>query len=260
MDDTQLFIDSVVEFALRNKDVVGVALAGSHITGETDEYSDIDFVIVLNNGIRFDRKEMESFALNFGALLSCFTGEHVGESRLLVCLYEKPLLHVDFKFIQIAELQNRVEDPIFIYNNNQEINTNLTSHQPHWPTPDYQWIEDRFWVWIHYAGTKIGRGEFYEAIDLLSFIRSRVLGPLLHIKYNLKPVGVRKLEFIIDPVENEMLKATLPSYDFHSIKDCILASIDLYQQLKRLLFGPGIESRKRAEYFAIQYINSLKKE
>ena len=32
-----------------------------------------------------------------------FTGEHVGESRVLICLYGPPLLHVDLKFVSLSD-------------------------------------------------------------------------------------------------------------------------------------------------------------
>ena len=45
-----------------------------------------------------------------GPLLACFTGEHVGEPRLLIALYGPPLLHVDLKFVAERDLDVRVED------------------------------------------------------------------------------------------------------------------------------------------------------
>ena len=39
-----------------------------------------------------------------GHLLHAFTGEHVGEPRLLICLYGPELLHVDLKFMDLAAL------------------------------------------------------------------------------------------------------------------------------------------------------------
>ena len=47
-----------------------------------------------------------------------------------------------------------------------------------YPSPDLQWIEDRFWVWVHYAATKIGRGELCEAVDFLEALRRFRLGRL----------------------------------------------------------------------------------
>jgi hypothetical protein len=49
------------------------------------------------------------FAGALGPLLSAFTGDHVGEPRLLICLYGPPLLHVDLKFVTPADLAERVE-------------------------------------------------------------------------------------------------------------------------------------------------------
>ncbi|NRS94850.1 hypothetical protein DFH40_002566 [Clostridium beijerinckii] len=45
--------------------------------------------------------ERIKIAESLGTLLSAFTGEHVGEPRLLICLCEPELLHVDLKFVSI---------------------------------------------------------------------------------------------------------------------------------------------------------------
>ncbi|TGK40320.1 aminoglycoside 6-adenylyltransferase [Leptospira andrefontaineae] len=259
MKKINLFINQVNEFASNNETIEGVAIAGSYISKELDEYSDIDFVIVLKDGIQYQKKEMVDFAKNFGPLLSAFTGEHVGERRLLICLYKNPFLHVDFKFIQLSDLKNRIENPIFTNQNNKQIPSILESTKAEWPNPDFQWIEDRFWVWIHYAGTKLGRGEYFETIDFLSFIRNTVLGPLLHLKNKSLPRGVRKLEFIIAPNDLEKLKSTVPSYDFKSIKDSILSSVKLYQELRLALYNPEIKNLSEAENYALDYLKNISK-
>ncbi|PJZ78585.1 hypothetical protein CH365_04605 [Leptospira neocaledonica] len=259
MEKIDRFIEKVNDLASSSQVIEGVAVAGSFISKELDEYSDIDFVIVLKDGILYERKEMVDFARNFGPLLSAFTGEHVGERRLLICLYENPFLHVDFKFIQLSELKDRIENPIFIYKNNKRISAILESTKSQWPNPDFQWIEDRFWVWVHYAGTKLGRGEYFETIDFLSFIRNTVLGPFLHLKYKSLPRGVRKLEFIIDPSDLEKLKSTIPNYDFRSIKDSILNSVKLYQELRLALYSSEIKNLSEAENYSLDYLNNIVK-
>lgn len=45
-----------------------------------------------------------AFAGTLGHLLHAFTGEHVGEPRLLICLFGPQLLHVDLKFITLDML------------------------------------------------------------------------------------------------------------------------------------------------------------
>lgn len=39
----------------------------------------------------------------------------MGEKKLLICLYANPILHLDFKFVSESEFQNRVENPIVIF-------------------------------------------------------------------------------------------------------------------------------------------------
>ena len=41
---------------------------------------------------------------------------------------------------------------------------------------------------------KIGRGEYFEALDFIGYLRSTVLGPMLHLKSGNLPGGVRKVE------------------------------------------------------------------
>ncbi|TGL63512.1 nucleotidyltransferase domain-containing protein [Leptospira sarikeiensis] len=259
MEKINLFVDKVKQFCMSQDIVEGVAVAGSFISKELDKYSDIDFVIILKDGIQYTREEMIEFANQFGPLLSAFTGEHVGEKRLLICLYEDPFLHVDYKFIQLSELRDRVENPIIIYQKNKEIDSILESKEAQWPNPDFQWIEDRFWVWIHYAATKLGRGEYFETIDFLSFLRGVVLGPLLHLKNKSLPRGVRKLEFILDPTDLEKLRSTIPAYDFHSLKTSLLNSAKLYNELKLVLYGPGIKNFSKAETYSLDYLNKINK-
>ncbi len=69
---------------------------GSLIHGGFDIYSDLDFVVVVDP-LSYDEimAQRIEFAGTLGHLLHAFTGEHVGEPRLLICLYGPELLHVD---------------------------------------------------------------------------------------------------------------------------------------------------------------------
>jgi len=78
---------------------------GSLAYGGFDEQSDLDFVIV----VRADDHAAamagrQAFAARLGSLLAAFSGEHVGEPRLLICLYGPPLLHVDLKVHRAGDL------------------------------------------------------------------------------------------------------------------------------------------------------------
>lgn len=91
------------------------------IHGAMDEYSDLDLVIVYDNAYRNEIMEQGiQLAEELEQLLSAFTGEHVGEPRLVICLYGPPLLHVDLKFISKSELRIRTENPIVLWERDEE--------------------------------------------------------------------------------------------------------------------------------------------
>ena len=253
------FIELVKEKATIENRIHAVCIAGSYLSDEIDEFSDLDFLIIVDDDSTFKFSDMVDFAESFGHLLAKFTGDHVGEDRLLICLYETPFLHVDFKFIKLNDFYDRIENPQIIYSKNSLLDDILLNSQPNWPYPNFQWIEDRFWVWIHYASTKLGRGEFFEAIELISFLRNTVLGPFLHIKYDTKPRGVRKLEFILDKDDLDKLVDTLPLFDFESIKKSILACVEIYQNLRESLYFNNVNLSVDAEIKSIEYLNSLNK-
>jgi len=85
---------------------------------------------------------------------------------------------VDLKFLRADEMAERVEDPEVLWEREGRMTAALSKGVARYPQPDLQWIEDRFWTWVHYATSKIGRGELFESEDCLAFLRGRVLGPL----------------------------------------------------------------------------------
>jgi hypothetical protein len=234
--------------------IIGLAAGGSWITNEMDEFSDIDLVLVTKEKMGDNKDMMIQYAEKFGDLLSAFTGEHVGEPRLLICLYDNPLLHVDIKFVTLEEFYTRVENPVILLDKNQQLATALANSTPEFPVPGYQWIEDRFWTWVHYGAVKILRGEYFEAFDFLAALRMLVHGPLLHIKYGGLPRGVRKLESILATSDLEDLKLTLPHYDKQSLIMSLKNSVELYQRLRSAVFDDTVVLREKAEKKVIGYL------
>ena len=80
---------------------------GSFIHGGFDQYSDLDFVVVVDP-FYYDEimAQRMAFAGTLGHLLHAFTGEHVGEPRLLICLFG-PLSSSSF----MAFLKPLIADP-----------------------------------------------------------------------------------------------------------------------------------------------------
>ena len=225
-------------------------VAGSALTGTTDVHSDIDLVIVCAEpayaAVMASRRE---FAESLGPLLSAFTGEHVGEPRLLICLYDSPLLHVDLKFITTAGLATRVETPQLLFDRSGAVAPALSAGTAEWPSRPPEWFEERFWIWAHYGATKIARGELFEAIDLLTWIRGQVLGPMLARNLGRQQRGVRRVEQW-SAEGTAQLTGTLAKHDAADCRRALHASIALYRELRRPCLPANENARAEAAVVA----------
>ena len=178
MSAREALLDGLTRAAERDDRILAVTEGGSAVAGEVDEFSDVDVLIVCtDDGDESLLGEAKEFAEGLGPLLSSFTGEHVGEPRLLICLYGPPLLHVDLKFVSPAGLDRRVEDGIVVWERKPGLVAAAATTPARWPSSDAQWIEDRFWTWVHYIAAKIGRGELFECVSGLGYLRDVVFGP-----------------------------------------------------------------------------------
>jgi predicted nucleotidyltransferase len=239
--------------------IVAVAAGGSFLTGSMDEYSDLDLVIAVSPaGIPQIMQERHQIASTLGPLLAAFTGEHVGEPRLLICLYGPPLLHVDLKFIALTDAVHRVEDPLILWERDGQFSEVLKRSEAAYPTPDLQWIEDRFWVWVHYGAAKIGRGEIMEAHDSLAFMRLFVLGPLALFAQGARPAGVRHVETQAQPYLADLIRTTA-SYERLACVTALHATATLYRRLRTQLATTTFAPRPEAEAAAMDYLAQIER-
>jgi Nucleotidyltransferase domain len=247
------FLDGLLAAVQADPRIVGLLLAGSTATGEMDEFSDVDTVIVSTDESHPELLAgAQELAAGLGPLLVAFTGEHVGEPRLLIALYGPPLLHVDLKFVGLSDLAARVEDGVVAWERDRLVSAALVGSAAVWPMPDPQWLEDRFWVWVHYGAAKIGRGELFECLDALGLIRSIVLGPLLAVRAGARPQGARRLERLA-PVEVPALEATIGDHSADGCADALRAAIALYRELR----DPAVEIRDAAEEASVAYLEEV---
>lgn len=234
----------------------GLAAGGSLLTGELDIYSDLDLVVVVRDehhaAVMEDRQQI---AAQWIPLLASFTGEHVGEPRLLICLCADPLLHVDLKFVTSDELTLRIEDPVILWERDDVLSRSIAESRPSPQTFDAQWVEDRFWIWVHYAATKLGRGELFEVLEFLGFLRGQVLAPFaLHLR-GLSPRGVRRVEQQLPELVPD-LAATVALHDRDACAVAVRQCVALYRTMRDQLPVPprqGVE----AERAAVRYLDAV---
>lgn len=203
--------------------------AGSMIHGGFDVWSDLDFILVVDDAhYETALAERQVLAETLGELVSAFTGEHVGEPRLLICLYGPELLHVDIKLVAAGDFGHGVERPLVLWARDRAwVEARLDSAAIAWPNRSPQWFEDRVWVWLHYGATKLHRGELFEAIGMLAFLREQVLGPMLHRRAGRPQRGVRRIDGAADA-----LLPTLATADRGAVLSAYCASLVLYLDLR----------------------------
>ena len=234
--------------------VASVLEAGAGATGRLDRYSDLDFVLVASEG-EYDSLLTGRVALaeSLGPLLACFTGEHVGEPRLLICLFETAsgdhLLHVDLKVVRAEDLAHRVDDPLIHFDRTGAAGAAMAAAKAVWPERMSQWFEDRIWIWLHYAAARAGRGELFEAIDSLGFIRGQVLAPMLSARAGLPQRGLRHIEMVEGAAA--ALTKTLARPTRGDVRQALAATANLYRELRE--HDPPASPRRRAEELAIAY-------
>lgn len=125
--------------------LLGVAATGSYASDSMDEFSDLDLTLVIDDA-SFETilSEGKQIAAELGQLLTAFSGEHVGEPRLLLCMYGNPVLHVDFFFTKLSELRRVMQEPVVLWERSGLLSERLRNQNNTSPlTIDPQWMADR---------------------------------------------------------------------------------------------------------------------
>jgi hypothetical protein len=240
--------------------ILAVAAGGSWGTPAMDEYSDIDLIVAVEPAqLAVVVRDAAVIAAALGPLLVSFPGDHLGSPHLLIGLYGPPLLHVDFKFLSVVEAAREIGKSSVLWEREGALTRVLPATPPVGsPPPDLQWIEDRVWVWLHYGATKAARGEVFEAIDALAYIRARVLGPLVLAMHNRPPHGVRRVEAVAG-ADMPLLLATLTGHDARGCLGGLRAAADLYRRLRESYAPATLIRRTAAEDAAVTYVETLRR-
>ena len=227
------FLKRTLETVPEVEGVVGLTVGGSFIAGEMDEFSDLDLVLAVEPSSWpeiLDRRQAIAAEID-PSFLAGFTGGHTGEPRVLVCLYGPPFLRVDLKFVSLDDAHERIDDPVILWEVDGCLGTAFARAASRYPAADPDWIEERFWVWAHYLADKIERGEIFEALDSLAFLRRVVLAPLAFLGAGIEATGVRRIEDRL-PGFATNLERTVAGFDAAACAAALEAVIDLYTELR----------------------------
>lgn len=248
----QLLIKIISEFS-QDKRILGIGASGSYASDMMDKYSDLDLIIAINpDDFKSVMVERLTIINKIKGKVAAFTGEHVGEPRLIIALFSPDAVHVDFKFVSLPDAAIRVDDTKVVWERDGLLSGVLARSEYKYPQPNPQWIEERFWIWVHYGATKIARGEYFEALEFLSFLRISVLSPLALKQQGLTPSGVRKIETRL-PEFTEHLKETVSIPERDALTRAFEKSITMYLKLRK---NEHVVVNLEAQHICVEYFES----
>src|SRR6266540_3561125 len=91
-------------------------------------------------------------------------------------------------------------------------------------------METRMWAWTWYIQSKILRGELWEAVSALAFVRDTVLFRLLAMHQKIRYRGARFAEKVIGERADAFVR-TLGSLDKRSLLEALRTAVHLYVEL-----------------------------
>lgn len=241
-------LEALARAAVADRAIVGMTIKGSFALGIADELSDLDLTLVTRDDAWEEALSRRAgLAAAPSPPVATFTAEHIGHPELLIVLYAD-LVHADFRYVRLADFPDPEEDlPCHVVWERDGILTERLA-QTAAPAPelDLAWLEARMWTWVWYTHTKILRGEVYEALDAVQFLRSRVLFPLLAVTRGRRPGGSRRAEDLVGDMRDDFAR-TVAAPRRAAALEALEATVDLYLRLADpLLERSGIEKAQEA--------------
>jgi hypothetical protein len=251
-------VNSIISHLEGDARFLGLAARGTWLTGDLDEFSGLDLLLLTDPGRRqsaFD--DRVKLAESFGPLLSFFPADHGGNPNLQLALYDEPLLHVGFTFLGLDELRTRTENPAVLWERSGAVTRVLEESKPSTPHFDLQWVEDRFWSWLQYGAQRLGGGELFSVLSTLDLLRSHALGPMESVRAGKTPHRVRRLERLGEESGLAELRSTVATYDARSCEQALKAAAKMYVGLRETLDKGSLKRNRRAEMASLRYLHGI---
>lgn len=211
--------------------VVGMALSGSLATGSGDAFSDIDLVVVSGSEIGLE-KVRERLIRSCGVHVARYSGEHVGEPRLVVVLYSD-LIKVDFVFLEQDDLAawNGGRPIAILWERGGVLSRELAGRQSSSSRAEaVDFLERRFWSWTWYGFAKLLRGERYEALSAIGYLRDKALFPALAARSGSSQRGARRIDELVAAADLPF-DATVPRLEDDDLLAALRACVRVYRAL-----------------------------
>jgi len=242
-----------------DKRFTGMAIGGSWIDNKLDEFSDLDLYLIIDDAIALSFAEKKVILNGWGKLLSFYINGH--DENVTVSLFDfaPNLLHVDCKWIPLEGFKKRVENPVVIFEKGNLLSKCIKDFPSlGYELPNFELDEMRFWTWMHYVFSKIGRGEIIEAYGYLCEVRNCCVGPMVLHKNDLIPRRMRYAENLPE-ADLEQIRKTLPlNCDARGCFDATMHLIELYKNTRDALVSSSFIKNDAAEIACLKYAENIK--
>lgn len=217
---------------LADPDVVGMAVTGSFATGIADELSDVDLRLYARpETVETVVARVPELAAACGRVVALFLAEHLGIPTLTIVLFDD-LVHMDFDVISVDRAAEHNDGlPAVVLWEREPISTALPGTYGSDLAADVRWMEARIWTWSWYIQSKVLRGELYEALDGLQYVRDQVLFRLLAFGRGDRPAGGRRAEAAVGDHVDAFARTVPTALERAALMDALRAEIDLYRRL-----------------------------
>ena len=236
-------IDKAARAGIGMPQLEGMIISGSFALGIADAYSDVDLKLVTTDeGYDDVADALDRLIDGCGRVVARFSAEHTGLPELTIVLYDD-LVHVDFLPVRLSELysKNAGMPALILWDRSDRVARELDRPSPP-PSPvDLEWIERRVWTWFWYLQSKVLRGEIYEALDGLAWLRATVLFPLLGATRATAVAGARRIEPLLKELASDFA-ATSSRSEGAEVMEALRATARLYE----LLADPLLEKNSVA--------------
>lgn len=255
MQPSAEFLNRTVSLAEKDPRIVGVALHQE--SDQEKEFTTSELVLVCQpDSFEELSADLIGVAEALGPMMLAYEHSKGAGERELSCLYDEPLQRIDLRLLPLDNL-SEIHHPQVLWDRDEQFRLALAARRDPPPSLNLQWMEDRFWLWLHSAATALKEGAVFEAHHLMSCMRSRILAPLVLKKEGMNLTGgLHELEKS-DGENLSSLRATVPLYDARSCEISLREAAKLYVDLRETLAPADLVRHRRAEMAVMRHLHTV---
>ncbi|MBC8374661.1 MAG: nucleotidyltransferase domain-containing protein [FCB group bacterium] len=220
----------------RVKGIYGILVSGSVATGNVDEYSDLDLLVVVSyeelQNVWQDRYDHES---TVGKIFFRIDLVDVYPTSAVAFLEDGRKIHITYKAVTELTVEAEYTSAITLLNNDSRIDDWLLKCRQITISYDFARLAENdrsFWFWLLQGTAKVGRGEYWAAYDTLNTLREICIEA--HAALNKKPFqSYRRIEDRWKESDISKLSRTVPKINQGEISKAYSMIISLYSELRK---------------------------